>query len=44
MCLGVSQASNTQALFKKAKELEVKYILDTKMTQVRVKKSKKRLI
>jgi len=32
MCLGISKAANTQALFKKAKELNSKYILDTKMT------------
>lgn len=32
MCLGISKAANTQALFKKAKELNAKYILDTKMT------------
>ncbi len=32
MCLGISKASNTKALFKKAKKLNVKYILDTKMT------------
>jgi len=32
MCLGISEASNTKALFKKAEELHVEYILDTKMT------------
>lgn len=32
MCLGVSKASNTKALFKKAEDLNVEYILDTKMT------------
>ncbi len=31
MCLGISKASNTQTLFEKAKELQVEYILDTKM-------------
>ncbi len=32
MCLGLSRASNTKALFKKANKLNVKYIFDTKMT------------
>jgi len=43
MCLGVSKASNTKALFNKAKELDVKYILDTKMTQANIKKIKKQI-
>ncbi len=34
MCLGISNASNTQTLFKKAQELHVEYVLDTKMTYV----------
>jgi len=38
MCLGVSKASNTKALFLKAKELNVKYILDTKMTYINFQK------
>jgi len=38
MCLGISEASNTQALFAKAKELNVKYILDTKTTYRNYKK------
>ncbi|WP_037940073.1 formimidoylglutamase [Sulfurospirillum arcachonense] len=32
LCLGVSKASNTKALFAKAEALHVEYILDTKMT------------
>ncbi|MCF6172219.1 MAG: formimidoylglutamase [Campylobacteraceae bacterium] len=32
LCLGISEASNTQALFTKAKELNSRYILDTQMT------------
>jgi len=43
MCLGVSKASNTKALFYKAKELGVKYILDTKMTYVNLEKIKNKL-
>lgn len=31
LCLGISKASNTKALFKKADDLKVKYTLDTKM-------------
>ncbi len=38
MCLGISKASNTKALFAKAKELKVKHILDTKMTYVNFQK------
>jgi len=43
MCLGVSKASNTQALFKKAKDLNVKYILDTDFTEQNIKKMKKKI-
>lgn len=32
MCLGISKASNTKALFNRANDLNVNYILDTKMT------------
>jgi len=38
MCLGVSKAANTRALFAKAKELNVKHILDTKMTYIHLEK------
>lgn len=31
MCLGISKASNTKALFAKAHSLHVEYVLDTKM-------------
>ena len=43
MCLGVSKASNTKALFKKAKELNVKYILDTDFIASNFKKIKKKI-
>ena len=38
MCLGISKASNTKALFKKAKNLNVNYILDTKITYLNFQK------
>ena len=38
MCLGISKASNTKELFLKAKKLNVKYILDTKMTYLNFNK------
>jgi len=43
MCLGISKASNTKALFKKADDLHVEYILDTKMTYLHVEKIKSKL-
>lgn len=43
MCLGVSRASNTKALFKKAKDLKVKYILDTDFTAGNLGKIKKKI-
>lgn len=43
MCLGVSKSSNTKALFQKAKDLKVKYILDTKMSYANFKKIKNKL-
>ncbi len=43
MCLGVSKASNTKALFKKAKDLDVKYILDTDFISSNFKKIKKQI-
>jgi len=43
MCLGISKASNTKALFAKAKDLKVKYILDTKMSYQNIQKIKNKL-
>ena len=43
MCLGISQAANTQALFKRAKDLHVRFIDDTKMTYHHLEKIKKEL-
>ena len=43
MCLGVSKAANTKALFKKADELHVEYVLDTKMTYMYLDEIKKRI-
>jgi len=43
MCLGISKASNTQALFKRADELDVKYILDTDMNYLNIKKIKRKI-
>ncbi|PID48183.1 MAG: formimidoylglutamase [Proteobacteria bacterium] len=43
MCLGISKASNTKALFKKAHDLNVKYILDTKMTYNNLQHIKKQI-
>lgn len=43
MCLGVSEASNTKALFQKAKDLNVKSINDTKMNFLYIKQIKKKL-
>ena len=43
MCLGISKASNTDALFKKAEKLQVKYILDTAMTYINFENIKTKL-
>lgn len=43
MCLGISKAANTKALFKRAQELQVEYILDTKMTYNNLENIKKEL-
>lgn len=43
MCLGVSKAANTKALFAKAEDLHVEYILDTKMTYMYIKEIKAKL-
>ena len=43
MCLGVSKAANTKALFAKAKALHVEYILDNKMTYLYIAEIKKRV-
>ncbi|MCP4971607.1 MAG: formimidoylglutamase [Arcobacter sp.] len=43
LCLGVSEASNTQALFKKAKELNVKFIYDTNFIISNLKKIKNKI-
>jgi formiminoglutamase len=43
MCLGVAEASNTKALFKKAKKLNVKYIEDNEMNLLYIKKIKTKL-
>jgi formiminoglutamase len=32
ICLGISKAANTKALFKRAESLHVEYVMDTKMT------------
>ncbi len=43
MCLGVSKAANTKALFKKADDLHVEYILDTKMSYMYIENIKLKL-
>lgn len=43
MCLGVSKAANTKALFAQADALHVEYILDTKMTYMYIKEIKEKL-
>jgi len=43
MCLGISKASNTKALFKTADKLGVKYILDVDMNFANITKIKKKL-
>jgi formiminoglutamase len=43
MCLGVSKAANTKALFAQAEALHVKYILDTKMTYMYINDIKEKL-
>ncbi|MCJ8326129.1 MAG: formimidoylglutamase [Campylobacterales bacterium] len=43
MCLGIATSSNTKALFKKAKELNVEYIEDNKMNLLHIKRIKKDL-
>jgi len=43
MCLGISKAANTKALFKKAEDLHVEHILDTKMTYMYIKEIQEKL-
>ena len=43
MCLGVSKAANTKALFAQADALHVEYILDTKMTYMYIAEIKSKL-
>ena len=43
MCLGVSKAANTKALFAKAKSLHVEYVLDTKMTYLFIEEIKEKI-
>ncbi len=43
MCLGVSKAANTKALFAAAEALHVEYILDTKMTYMYIKEIKAKI-
>ena len=43
MCLGVSKAANTKALFAQAEALHVEYILDTKMTYMYINDIKTKL-
>jgi len=43
LCLGVSKAANTKALFATAEALHVEYVLDTKMTYMYINEIKKKL-
>ena len=43
ICLGVSKAANTKALFSTAEALHVEYILDTKMTYMYINEIKEKL-
>ncbi len=43
LCLGVSKAANTRALFNQAKALHVEYILDTNMTYLFIEEIKDKL-
>ena len=43
ICLGISKATNTKALFKKADDLHVEYILDTKMIYMYFEEIKSKL-
>jgi formiminoglutamase len=43
LCLGISKAANTKALFKKVEDLNVEYILDTKMIYMYISEIKSKL-